>query len=269
LATFCLWCCFGDTSRFLLIEFLLRSPYHHKQHLLLNQQMMLKSILVNFSFNQGKSSMTHSIRVADDFSIPATPQTVARTVEALRARGIQVTLVDTRAEALAQIHKLIPVGASVMTGKSQTLEAIGLEMQFKNKAHPWINLKEGIVVEPDPVKQMQMRVKASLAPWYLGSVQAIAETGEVLIASGSGSQLAAYAFTSPNLIWVAGIQKIVPTLADGLRRIREYSLPLEHIRMQKLGYPGAMLSKILIIEHETDRYGRKVNLILVNEPVGA
>lgn len=213
--------------------------------------------------------MTHPVSLAADFSIPATPQTVARTVAALRARGIKVTLVDTRAEALARIHELVPAGATMMTGMSQTLEEIGLESQLKNKAHPWINLKEDIAVEPDPVKQMQMRVKAALSPWYLGSVQAIAETGEVLIASGSGSQLASYAFTSPNLIWVAGIQKIVPTLEDGLRRIREYSLPLEHVRMQKLGFPGAGLSKILIVEQETDRYGRSVNLILVNEPVGA
>ena len=197
--------------------------------------------------------MSNPINVAVDFSTPATPQTVARTVDALRARGIKVALVDTRAEALAQIHEFIPEGATIMSGMSQTLEEIGLELQLKNKAHPWINLKEGIQVEPDPVKQMQMRVNASLAPWYLGSVQAIAATGEVLIASGSGSQLASYAFTSPNLVWVAGIQKIVPTLGDGLRRIREYSLPLEHVRMQKLGYPGAALSKILIDELETDR----------------
>jgi hypothetical protein len=222
-----------------------------------------------FSLYEGNSTMTNPVSVAVDFSIPATPQAVARTVDALRARGIKVTLVDTRAEALTQIHKLVPAGATIMSGKSQTLEEIGLELQLINKAHPWINLKEEILTEPDPVKQMQMRVNAALAPWYLGSVQAIAETGEVLIASGSGSQLASYAFTSPNLVWVAGIQKIVPTLEDGLRRIREYSLPLEHVRMQKLGYPGAALSKILIVELETNRYGRNVNLILVNEPVGA
>jgi len=218
---------------------------------------------------KGIQPMTNPVNVAVDFSIPATPQAVSRTIDALRARGIKVTLVDTRAEALAQIHELVPEGATMMSGKSQTLEEIGLELQLINKAHPWVNLKEGIMAEPDPVKQMQMRVNAALAPWYLGSVQAIAETGEVLIASGSGSQLASYAFTSPNLVWVAGIQKIVPTLVDGLRRIREYSLPLEHVRMQKLGYPGAALSKILIVELETDRYGRSVNLILVNEPVGA
>ncbi len=156
-----------------------------------------------------------------------------------------------------------------MMGMSQTLQEIGLETQLINKLHPWINLKDEIVAEQDPARQMELRLKSIVASWYLGSVQAIAETGEMLVASGTGSQLPSYTFTSPNLLWVAGIQKIVPTLADGLQRIHEYSLPLEHIRMQKLGYPSAFLSKILIIERESEQLGRNPNLILVNERVGA
>jgi hypothetical protein len=204
-----------------------------------------------------------------DYSLPVSPEAVARTVDALRLRGFKVQVVDNAAQALAKVHEIIPAQATIMSAPSQTLQEIGLEAQLINKEHPWINLKDEILAEPDPVVQMQMRVKTTLAPWYLGSVQAIAQTGEIVVASGSGSQLPSYAFSSPNLLWVAGIQKIVPTLEDGIRRIREYSLPLEHIRMQALGYPGAMLSKILILEQESPRMGRNVNLILVNERVGA
>ena len=213
--------------------------------------------------------MTISTTTTVDYSIPASPETVARTVDALRARGIKVVLVDTSAEALAKVHEIIPAGATIMMGMSQTLQEIGLETQLINKLHPWINLKDEIVAEQDPARQMELRLKSIGASWYLGSVQAIAETGEMLVASGTGSQLPSYTFTSPNLLWVAGAQKIVPTLADGLQRIHEYSLPLEHIRMQKLGFPGALLSKILIIERESEQLGRNPNLILVNERVGA
>ena len=213
--------------------------------------------------------MTISTTTTVDYSIPASPETVARTIDALRARGIKVVLVDTSAEALAKVHEIIPKGATIMMGMSQTLQDIGLETQLINKQHPWINLKDEIVAEQDPARQMELRLKSVTASWYLGSVQAIAETGEMLVASGTGSQLPSYAYTSPNLLWVAGTQKIVPTLADGLQRIHEYSLPLEHIRMQKLGFPGALLSKILIIERESEQLGRNPNLILVNEQVGA
>lgn len=204
-----------------------------------------------------------------DYSLPVSAEAVAQTTEALRARGIKVHLVDNAAQALAKTHELIPAGASIMTASSQTLQEIGLEAELINKQHPWVNMKDEILAEQDPALQRQLRVKSILAPWYLGSVQAIAQTGEMIVASGSGSQLPSYAFSSPNLLWVVGAQKIVPTLEDGLRRIREYSLPLEHVRMQALGRPGAMLTKILIIEHEPPYMGRNANLILINDRVGA
>jgi len=95
----------------------------------------------------------------------------------------------------------------------------------------------------------------------------VTQSGEIIIASATGSQLPAYAFSSDNVIWVVGTQKIVPNLEDGLRRVREYCLPLEDKRMKSLGYSGSTLGKILILERETVP-NRKVTLIFVNEKLG-
>src|SRR5262249_48524994 len=97
---------------------------------------------------------------------------------------------------------------------------------------------------------------------------AVAETGELVIASAGGNQIAAYAFTSPNVIWVVGAQKIVPTLADAFTRVREYNLPKEDERMKSLGMPGSMIGKLLIFEREAPLLGRNLTLILVKETVG-
>jgi hypothetical protein len=51
------------------------------------------------------------------------------------------------------------------------------------------------------------------------------------VGSGSGSQLGAYAFAGGHVILVIGHQKLVRDLDEGLRRVREYSLPREHARM--------------------------------------
>lgn len=205
-----------------------------------------------------------------DYTALASEDQLSQTVAALQARGINVTVVDTAADALNAVTALIPDGAKIMTGGSKTLQEIGLEARLIAKDHPWINLKDEILAETDPAKQSELRYKSILAPYYLGSVQAIAQTGEVLIASGSGSQLPAYAYSSKNVIWVAGIQKIVPTLEDGLRRLREHALPHEDARMKSLGYPGSMITKILIVEVEPPAAytGRTVNLILVKDKVG-
>jgi len=212
--------------------------------------------------------MTATVESSVDYIVLASDEQVYQTAAALKARGFNVEILDTAADALEKIKALIPSGASLMTGASETLQHIGLEATLIAKDHPWNNLKDEILAETDPARQAELRRRSILAPYYLGSVQAISQTGEIVIASASGSQIPAYAFSSPNVIWVAGIQKIVPTLEDALRRVREYSFVGEDEKWKALGYPGSLLAKILILEHESPRMGRNVTLILVRESVG-
>lgn len=212
--------------------------------------------------------MTTTLETSIDYAAAAPADQVLQTAAAVKARGINVEIVDTRHEALEKIQALIPAGAALMTGASITLQEIGLEERLINKDHPWVNLKDEILAGTDEAKQMELRTKSILAPYYLGSVQAIAQTGEIVIASASGSQLPAYAFSSRNVIWVAGTQKIVPTLEAALRRVREYSLMRENERMNALRGMNSILAKILIVEQEPAALGRNMTLILVNEPVG-
>ena len=110
------------------------------------------------------------------------------------------------------------------------------------------------------------RRRLQSSPEYVvGSVRAVMEQGQVPIASASGSQLASYVFGASHVIWVVGAQKIVRDLDEGLRRVREYSYPLEHERMQALGMPGSFVAKILLVEGE--RPGR-ISMILVKEALG-
>jgi len=115
-----------------------------------------------------------------------------------------------------------------------------------------------------------LRKQAILADYFLGSIQAIAETGEILIASATGSQLPAYAFSSSNVIWVAGTQKISPTLKAAFHRVRDYVLPLEDQHMKQLygKESGSFIGKILVFEREAPYLQRKVHLLLVNEVLG-
>jgi hypothetical protein len=101
-------------------------------------------------------------------------------------------------------------------------------------------------------------------------VHAIAETGELVIASMTGSQLGPYAFTASNVIWVVGAQKITPSLDDAIRRVREYVLPHEDKRMRESsgGRMGSGIGKLLIIQQEAPFLNRKLTVIFVNQPVG-
>ncbi|TSC67029.1 MAG: hypothetical protein G01um101466_814 [Parcubacteria group bacterium Gr01-1014_66] len=139
---------------------------------------------------------------------------------------------------------------------------------MKSGNHGWKNLHEEIIAEKDPARQAMLRKQAALSDYYLGSVHAVAETGQLVIASNSGSQLPHIVFTSPNLIFVVGIQKIAPDLDAALLRVREYVLPLEDKRMKDVGMGGSAISKLLIFEREPVFLGRKVHVIFVNEKIG-
>lgn len=185
----------------------------------------------------------------------------------LAQRGVQVEVLADAAAALQRIQKLIPAGASVLTGSSQTLAQLGFDDLLKAGEHPWNNLKDALLKAPME-QQYQLRRQGTLADFFIASVHAICETGEVLIASASGSQLPAYAFSSPNVIWVAGTQKIVPTLEEGLRRVREYSLPAEDTAQKKMGGTGSFIGKMLIFEREAPYLGRNIHLLLIEEVIG-
>lgn len=202
-----------------------------------------------------------------NYTALASAESIEKVVTALKEHNINTIVVDTKAQALQRIKELIPQGAEVMNGSSVTLQEIGFIDYLKEGTHGWRNVHEEILNERDAVKKEELRKRSILADYFLGSVHAITEDGQLVAASASGSQIPSYAFSSNNVIWVAGTQKIVPHLEDGLRRIRDFVFPLENERMQKVGYPGSVIARILIIEREI-MPNRHLTLILVKEKLG-
>ncbi len=190
------------------------------------------------------------------------------TVTALIANGYHAEALDTKEEALTKIKEYIPQGASVMNGASQTLQEIGFVDYLKSGTHGWNNLHEAVLAEKDPAKQAMLRKQSVISDFYLGSVHALSETGEMVIASNSGSQLPHLAFTSPNIILVVGKQKITPTLEDALKRVEEHVIPLEDERMKGAYGFGTLWAKTLIMHKENPAIGRTVRVLIVKESLG-
>ena len=155
-----------------------------------------------------------------------------------------------------------------MNGSSVTLEQIGFVSFLQSGEHGWNNLHEAILAEKDPAKQSALRKQAVLSDYYLGSVHALAQTGEFVIASNTGSQLPHIVFTSPNLIFVVSTKKIVPTLADAMTRLEQHVVPLEDEHMKQKHGVGTAENKVFIFKGENPRIGRRVHMILVAEDLG-
>ena len=198
----------------------------------------------------------------------ASDEIIKKTIEGLKGKNFNPVLVSTKEEALVKIKGLIPAGASVMNGSSTTLEEIGFMQYLKDGKHGWNDLHANILAENDAIKRGELRKQSVLADYYLGSVHALAENGEMIIASNSGSQLPHLVFTSKNIILVVGAQKIVPDLTEGMKRLENYVVPLEDDRMMKAYKAHTTNNKTLIIHGENPASGRVFHVIIVKEKLG-
>ncbi len=188
---------------------------------------------------------------------------INKTAEALRRSGIEVFVVENAAEARQKALELLPPGVEVMTMSSQTLETTGIAKEV-NESGGYKPVREKLLDKQIPA---QDKKKYGAAPAFaLGSVHAVTQEGQLLIASNTGSQLPAYAYGAGHVIWVVGAQKIVKDREDGFKRIYEYVLPLEDARARKAYGMGSNVSKVLIVNKEIE--SGRLKLILVKEKLG-
>ena len=195
----------------------------------------------------------------------AAPRALDEVATALRAHNIEAVIVDDGNAARELVLGLIPDGAEVHSGKSQTLEDIGIYSELVDSGR--YDAVRGRLALMDRETQGREMRKLSAAPdFMLGSVAAITTDGMLVAASATGSQLGSYAAGAGRLILVVGSQKVVPDLDAAMRRIREVVFPWENDRVrERLGVDTA-LEKVLLILGEW-RPGR-TTVVLVREPVG-
>ena len=199
------------------------------------------------------------------FATLADEARVTRAAAALEANGITAMRAANSAEAKRFVMGLLPAGAQVHQGASQSLQETGIADEILNSdryeaLHPriWSMDRE---TQADEIRRM------SASPdFMLGSVHAVTETGSLIAASASGSQLGPYAAGAGKVILVVGTQKIVSDLDEALRRVYEYAFPLEDARAEAAYGIHSRVNKILIINGEWE--AGRTTVVLVDEVLG-
>jgi L-lactate utilization protein LutC len=191
---------------------------------------------------------------------------VAATARNLEANGFHTIVVSSREEAKAAVERLLPEGAEVFDSTSVTLDETGISRLIQESGK-YRAVRPALLKLREAGNKSEQRRLGSSPDFVVGSVHAVTGQGQVVVASGSGSQLGPYAFGAGNVIWVVGTQKIVKDLDEAYRRIYDYSLPKESARARKAyGIPGSFVSKMLIVNREFEP-GR-ITIVLVNERLG-
>lgn len=194
------------------------------------------------------------------------PDAVARAIKALQGHGFTVTPVEDGDKALAELETMVPRGAEVMTGSSTTLIEIGFEDLIAGKKCGWKDLHTVITAENDDAKRAELRRRSVTADYFVSSASAITETGEIFGCDASGSRVGAWPFAAGHVIIVTGINKIVPTVDDAIRRVREYVYPLENRRaLHAYGTPSMIGKCVLLVQ---EKVPGRVTVVLIGEPLG-
>ncbi|WP_329113438.1 LUD domain-containing protein [Streptomyces sp. NBC_01465] len=183
------------------------------------------------------------------FTEAATADRLERAAGALTAHGFTVEILDDDAAARTRIQDLIPEGASVFTGASETLRRSGIEEDI-NAGGRYDAIRPRVLAMDRATQADEIRRLTATPDVIVNSVHAVTETGSLVIASGSGSQLPGNAGGAARAIWVVGAQKVVPDLDTALRRVEDHCLPLESARTQEAyGYPSAV-NRLLVLNGE-------------------
>jgi L-lactate utilization protein LutC len=200
-----------------------------------------------------------------DFTTLASDEQIEATVRALEANGMHTIVVEEGDEAQQRVLELIPEGAEVFTATSRTLNSIGLAAAINES--PLFRAIRRQTATLDRRTQRREIAKLTAAPEVVvGSVHAITEQGQVMIASFGGSQLSPYASAAGSVIWVVGTNKLVRNMDEGMRRIYEHSLPLEDARLRGEVGVGSDVGKILIVNREP--VPGRITVVLVKQNLG-
>lgn len=190
---------------------------------------------------------------------------VTRTAAALEGNGIGVLRAADAREARRILLDLIPEGSQVHHSASVSLDASGIagEIESSGRYEP---LKPRIWSMDRETEAAEIRRLSASPDVMLGSVQAVTETGTLVTASASGSQLAPYAAGAGKVILLVGTQKIVSDLDEAFRRIDEYAFPLEDARAEAAYGVHSGVNKVLIVNRELTP-GR-TTVVFVDEALG-
>src|SRR5689334_3140899 len=200
-----------------------------------------------------------------EFSAAVDAAKLEAVAEQLKARNFDVVIVDTAEEAREEVMARLPEGAEVHSAKSRTMEEIGVFGELMTSDR-WNMLRRTALTMDRQTQAREIRKMLSAPDFELGSVHAITEAGQMVVATATGSQIGPYSGSAGELILVVGAQKIVPDLDAAMRRVAEHVEPYEDMRLREQAGIGTLVARILIMER--DFFPGRTQVILVREPVG-
>ena len=202
-------------------------------------------------------------------------QKIIRTIEALEKNNMNGYLVENEEELIDKIKEIVSEGSMVACGGSISLFETGVIDHLRSDRYKFLDrYKEGLTKE----EIVKIYKEAFFADAYFSSSNAITEDGQLYNVDGNGNRVAALLYGPEKVIIICGINKIVPTLDDAIKRNKTVSAPANAKRLNKntpctkVGYcmncnrKERICSEYTVIKRQSIK-GR-IHVIFLNKEIG-
>lgn len=189
-------------------------------------------------------------------------------------RFIEGYYCETATEAKELALSLVPANSKVSFGGSVTLDETGVLAELRSRDD--ITLYDRATATT-PEENKQIMHDALSCDYYFMSSNAITIDGELVNIDGNGNRVAALIYGPDNVIILAGMNKIVKNVEEGISRTRNVASPQNCIRLDKdtpckvNGVCGNCLKDTIcdqIVITRASRVPKRIKVILIGEELG-
>lgn len=195
-------------------------------------------------------------------------------IHKLEARKMEGYYCPDKESAKAKVLELIGPNKKVVTyGGSMSLDEVGLKEAVEKAGHDLLRREKYVT----PEEKRECFAKQTLADVFMMSTNAITLDGELVNIDGSGNRVACLSFGPNEVIVVAGMNKVVSNVEEGIARSRNFAAPPNTVRLgcdtpcAKIGQCGNCLNDTIccqIVVTRASRVPGRIKVILVGEELG-
>ena len=158
---------------------------------------------------------------------------IEKLMAALRKNNMTAFYVNNKEEAAKQVMSLIPEGASVTHGGSESIKECGIIDILREGNGSRVEYLDRSAPGLTPADVQEIYARTFSADVFLASANAITMDGALYNVDGNSNRIAAIAYGPKSVIVVAGVNKIVGTLEEAVERVRAVAAPKNCMRLKR------------------------------------
>ena len=149
-------------------------------------------------------------------------------IDSLQKNGFKAMYVASKGDALRELLDMIPAEATVGVGGSVTLREMGLIDALTKRGN---SVADHWKPKLSREERNEVRRKQLSSDVFLSSSNAVTMDGKLVNIDGSGNRVASMIFGPRKVIVVAGVNKIVEDVIEGITRVRNIAAPMNARRL--------------------------------------